>query len=119
MIDLTKPVREALLTACPRVYPVYPNTFSQTPVISFYEAVNQADNSTDLLTDVAFSVDVWAKKGAGDFKATVAAADTAMRGLGFRRSLSREVPDSSEYRHQAMRFDGVYNAIDNKIYARR
>ena len=118
MIDLTKPVREALLTACSRVYPTYPDTFSQTPVISFYEAANSSEDFEDIWTPIAFSVDVWAKKGAGDFKATVAKADTAMRGLGFRRSLSREVPDPSKYRHQAMRFDGVYNALDGKIYSR-
>lgn len=118
MIDLSKPVKVALEAACPRVYSVYPNTFSQTPVLSFYEADNRSDDACDLLTPIDFQVDVWALKGQSDFKPTVSAVDTAMRGLGFRRALSREVPDPSQYKHQTMRFEGSYNALDGKIYSR-
>ena len=121
MIDLTKQVKTALQSACPRIYAVYPNTFTETPVVSFYEASNSSADATDLLTPIAFQVDVWASKqkdGTGVLKTTAAAVDTAMRGLGFRRAMSAEVPDPSEYKQQSMRFEGIYNALDQKIYSR-
>lgn len=117
MIDYSKIIKTALLTACPRVYSDYPDTFNQTPVISFYEAANSGDDTRDLLTPLAYQVDVWALK-TGDLKSTVAAVDMAIRTLGFRRALSREVPDPSGYKHQTMRFEGVYNALEHKLYPR-
>ena len=117
MIDMTGKIRRALLSACPRVYFYYPNQFIALPAVSFYDTVNTSEDQTDEWTKLAWQVDVWAKTVA-DCKATAAAADTAMRGLGFRRAFSASVPDPNGYRHQSMRYEGYYNALDSKIYSR-
>lgn len=117
MIDLTNTVRQALLGACPRVYFYYPNQFTVLPAISYFDQANTSEDQTDEWTEIVWQVDVWAKTVA-DCKTTAAAADTAMRGLGLRRAFSASVPDPNGYRHQSMRYEGNYNALDGKIYAR-
>ena len=118
MRDFTKEVRAALLGACPRVFFYYPNDFTTMPAISYYDNLNSSADGSDLLTNLGFQIDVWSKN-VDDCKAITAAADTAMRSLGFRRSFSQQITDPSNgYRHQSMRFEGTYNALDQKIYSR-
>lgn len=119
MRDFTKEMRAAMLTACSNVYSDYPNDFTKTPCVSFFENLNNSADGTDLLTNIGFQVDVWAKTIA-ELKSMVAAVDIAVRGtIGLRRSFSQQITDpSSGYRHQSMRFEGTYNALDQKIYSR-
>jgi len=96
MIDLHPEVITALQTTCSSVYRFYPNSFTNTPMLSFYQNGNSSEDNSDLLTKVAFQVDVWTK--------TIA--------------LSQEIPDPSGLRRQTMRFEGTFNAIDGNLYSR-
>ena len=119
MRDLSPEVKAALETALPgNVYYFYPHSFSSLPVISYYDQNNAGEDGRDLLTKVAFQVDIWAKT-IPQLKPLIAQTDAAMRGLGFRRSFcSPPLPDPSGLRHQSMRFEGTYNALDQKLYSR-
>jgi hypothetical protein len=117
MIDLHPEVITALQTTCSLVYRFYPNSFTNTPMLSFYQNGNSSEDNSDLLTKVAFQVDVWTKTIA-ELDSLVKNVDGAMRGLGFRRSLSQEIPDPSGLRRQTMRFEGTFNAIDGNLYSR-
>lgn len=117
MRDLTPEVTAALKAVCSHVYFFYPNSFTTTPLISFYDLGNTSDDGMDNLTRVAFQIDCWDKTVAG-CKALVAGVDTVIRGLGFRRSFSQSISDPSGLRRQTMRFEGTYNALDQKLYSR-
>lgn len=117
MRDLCPEVRTALLTACTRAYYYYPEDFDTFPMLSYYDNGNVGEDKSDLLTKVAFQVDVWADT-ITELKPLADAADTAMRGLGFRRAFSQPVHDPSGIQHQSMRFEGTYNALDGKLYSR-
>lgn len=117
MRDLSPEVKQTLEAVCPNVFYFYPNSFENMPAVSYYDCANSGDDSRDLLTPVAFHIDVWALT-VPTLKPLVKSVDEAIRGMGFRRTLSQSVPDPSGYRHQSMRFEGVYNALDEKIYSR-
>lgn len=117
MIDLCPTVYAALNPLTPSVFYFYPNSFSDPPIISYSDANNNSDDATDEWAPVAFKVDIWSKT-VPQLKALVEQVDTAMRGLGLRRVLSQPLQDPSGLRRQTMRYEGVYNALDNKIYSR-
>lgn len=117
MIDLCPTVYAALKPLAQSVFYFYPDSFNTPPIIAYSDANNSSDDATDLWTPVAIKADVWAKT-VPQLKALVEQVDTAMRGLGLRRALSQPLPDPSGLRRQTMRFEGVYNALDNKIYSR-
>lgn len=117
MRDFQDEVYDALAAVCPRVYFSYPNDFTVTPLISFSDLDNSSETGDDLLTHIAYSVDVWAKTVI-DCKSAAEAVDGAMRGLGLRRSFSQALTDPSGLRRQSMRYEGTYNALDGKIYSR-
>ena len=119
MRDLSPEVAAALESVLPgAVFYFYPRSFNDPPVISYYDNGNVGDDSGDLLTEIAFQVDIWAKTVL-QLKTLTAQTDEAMRGLGFRRSFcSPPLPDPSRLRRQSMRFEGTYNALDQKLYSR-
>jgi hypothetical protein len=117
MRDLSPEVKTALEEVCSNVFYFYPDSFESLPAISYYDSGNSCEDSRDLLTPVSFHVDVWALTVSA-LKLLVASADTAMRGLGFRRTFSQPVPETTGYRHQSMIFQGTYNTLDEKLYSR-
>jgi hypothetical protein len=117
MRDLSPEVKTAIEAVCPSVFYFYPDDFENLPAISFYDSGNSGGDNRDLLTPVAFHVDVWTLT-VPTLKPLVTSVDAAMRGLGFRRTFSQPVPDPSGYRHQSMIFQGTFNAVDGKLYSR-
>jgi hypothetical protein len=117
MIDLSSPVANALEAICSNVFFYYPDDFETLPAISYFDNGNSSNDNSDLLTKVSFQIDVWSLT-VPDCKTITAAADTAMRGLGFRRTFSQPIPDPSGYRHQSMKYQGTFNAIDGNLYSR-
>lgn len=116
MRDLSPEVKAALETVCNNVFYYYPDSFKKMPAISYYDCGNSSDDNRDLLTPVAFHIDVWTKTVPA-LQALVTSVDTSIRGMGFRRTFSQPVPDPSGYRHQSMIYQGVYNALDGKLYS--
>ena len=84
----------------------FPETFAKLPCISFYEANNSPFRNADdneYLSEVNIVVDIWAKRSE-ETSRLMLAVDTAMRGIGFRREFSADVPGGSEVEHKTSRY---------------
>lgn len=115
MIDFCANVKTALEAACPNVFYFKPDGFEALPAVSYRDSGNSCGDSDDLLTNLSFEVSTFAKTAA-ECHSTAVLADTAMRTLGFRRASSSAVV-SGGIKRQIMTYEGVYNALDGKIYS--
>lgn len=115
MIDYCANVKTALEAACTNVFYSCPDGFETLPAVSYRDSGNSSDDSCDLLTNLSFEVSVFANT-VEECHSVAALADTAMRSLGFRR-VSLQSEESGSVKRQLMKYEGIYNALDGKIYS--
>ncbi|NLZ95786.1 MAG: hypothetical protein GX921_08185 [Bacteroidales bacterium] len=107
MIDVNAVVSPLLKQTGVEVFFRYPNTFTNTPCISFYTLTDTqgfgADNEEwAQLTRV--QVDVWAER-AKDTSALGIKVNEIMQSDGWRREYAADLPNQNgEFEHKTMRF---------------
>ena len=110
MISLSDAVRTALERTGARTAYFYPKDFSVLPLVAWRESGNrqfaQADGA-ECLTEVEYSVDVWAT-GPAQCAALAEAVQAALDALGLRREFCADLFDQeSGAFHRALRYRGV------------
>lgn len=114
MVDYCSNVKTALEAACTNVFYFGPDGFETLPAISYRDSGNSSGDSSGLLTNLSFEVSVFSNT-VEECHSIAALADTAMRSLGFRCVLSQS-EESGSVKRQVMKYEGVHNALDGKIY---
>lgn len=116
MFDV-KPIITELLGSIPKVTvsDVYPQDWSKTPHISFYESGNSdpLKISSSCLSDITIQIDIWHKKSTGALAAEV---NAKMNSIGFRRVFAADVPDPGGIKHKTMRYRGVVDSRTNRVH---
>jgi len=109
MIDMAPDVKAALLTVCNDVVFHWPESFARKPCISYFEMHNgEYDHADDgeYMTEIHFTVDIWARTGA-EASALASAAAKAMRAIGFSRQNAYDLRDESGLRRKNMLFKTI------------
>lgn len=110
MINLKSNVYSALnaITAISdRVYFFYPDDFTTLPCVSYYEITNKETAGADddeYQSEIEFIVDVWSKSSS-EISSIALEVNTAMQGLGFKRTASRDMSEQdTKIYHKNMKF---------------
>ncbi|MDR0979505.1 MAG: hypothetical protein LBL91_06300 [Lachnospiraceae bacterium] len=88
----------------------YPQDWTGLPAISYYELDNsEADSADDdeYTSNIAIQVDIWAKSSSV-CSSNAIQANTKMRELGFKRTLSLDLfENDTGIHHKTMRFEKI------------
>lgn len=118
MISLAGEVCEALKGVCTQVFYFYPASWVALPCVAWRESGNRELSRADCgeyLAELTYTVDIWSE--APEINADIAAeADRRMADIGFMRTYSADVFETStRLHHRVMRFRAVAGA-DGRIY---
>lgn len=84
------------------------------PCIIYAELVNtKASKGQELRTNLAYSIDIYSESSTTSLASKV---DKKMSALGFKRGQCLDLDDPSGLRHKNMKYTGVYDWMDNRIY---
>lgn len=116
MINVKPIIYDKLKGISKNVTDVYPSDWATFPVVQYIEE----ENSTYLKTDdreqlvyVRYKIDIWSN---GSTSNIALAVDNALSSLGLRRSQCIDAPDPSQLRHKVMRFEGVIDVNNMRVY---
>lgn len=94
----------------------YPSDWATFPVIQYIEEENNTHTKTDdkeQLMYVRYKVDIWNDRSTTE---SAIAVDKALSGVGLKRTQSLDVPDASQLKHKVMRFEGIINVNNMRVY---
>lgn len=84
------------------------------PCIVYKELVNEkASKGPEIKTNLAYSIDIYSESSTTTIAGQV---DEKMANLGFRRGTCPDLDDPSGLRHKNMKYTGVYNWLNKRIY---
>ena len=84
------------------------------PCIIYAELVNtKASKGPELRTNLAYSIDIYSEKSTTTLASQV---DEKMSNLGFKRGQCVDLDDPSGLRHKNMKYTGVYDWFQKRIY---
>ena len=123
MINVKEQVYQAIQGISENVSDGYPEEWETFPAISYIEEANTvfdwvSDVNGDfheMSSELRYRIDVWDRVSTST---TVLAIDTAVSALGLRRTMCTDVEDPSGLKHKVMRYEGVMNIEDQRIYQR-
>lgn len=116
MINIKPTIYNAINPLSSNVNDTYPSDWTTFPVIQYIEEENKTHTKTDdkeQMAYVRYKIDIWNDKSTSDIAMAV---DEVLSNLGLKRTQSLDVPDTSKLKHKLMRFEGIIDINDMRIY---
>lgn len=116
MINIKPLIFKELKKVSTNVNDTYPSDWATFPVVQYIEE----DNKTNCKTDdkeqeayVRYKIDIWNDSSTSEYANEV---DKVIAGLGLVRTQCMDVPDSSGLKHKVMRFEGIIDINNMRVY---
>lgn len=116
MINIKPIITKSLKAVFNNVNDSYPSDWATFPVVQYIEE----DNKTHCKTDdkeqeayIRYKIDIWNERSTSDIAVAV---DEVFSSLGFKRTQCLDVPDSKELKHKVMRFEGIIDINNMRVY---
>ena len=116
MINIKPVIYDALSNEFDNVNDTYPSDWAKFPVIQYVEEDNSTlvkTDNTEKLAYIRFKIDIWNSSSTSDAAIKV---DEIISGLGLKRIASNDVPDPSGLKHKIMRFEGIIDVNNLRVY---
>lgn len=116
MINIKPIIYSAIEPLSDNVNDTYPSDWTTFPVIQYIEEENKTHTKTDdkeQMAYVRYKIDIWNDKSTSDIAVAV---DEVLSNLGLKRTQSLDVPDTSKLKHKVMRFEGIIDINDMRVY---
>jgi hypothetical protein len=118
MINVKAQVYQAIKDIAGNVSDGYPKDWADLPAIQYTEEENVvsvwADNK-EVESQLRYRIDIWNNQSTSD---AMLAVDEAVSRLGLRRTMCTDVDDPSGLKHKVMRYEGIINIEDERVYQR-
>lgn len=123
MINVKEQVYQAIRDISGNVSDGYPKDWATLPAIQYMEEENKVNdwvsnvdgNFIEASSYLRYRVDIWNNQSTS---AAALAVDAAVAPLGLRRTSCMDVDDPSGLKHKVMRYEGILNIEDQKVYQR-
>lgn len=119
MINVKDEVYAALCTVTDTVTDHYPYTWEQDVTIQYMEEDNKVAEETsrgESKSYVRYRIDIWSTKNTSP---TAVSVDEAISPLGLKRIQCMDVEDPSGMKHKQMRYEGIIDVNNNRVYHAR
>lgn len=116
MINIKPLIYNKLKECTSNVTNDYPSDWTIFPCIQYTEEENSTYLKTDgveQMAEVRFRIDIWDKHSTSGMAMAV---DVSLTSLGLIRTSSVDITDPSGLRHKVMRYEGIVDVSDLKIY---
>lgn len=116
MINIKPIIYSAIEPLSNNVNDTYPSDWTTFPVIQYIEEENKTHTKTDdkeQMAYVRYKIDIWNDKSTSDIAMAV---DEVLSNLGLKRTQSLDVPDTSKLKHKVMRFEGIIDVNNMRVY---
>ena len=116
MINIKSTIYNALITIVDNVNDTYPSDWVTFPVIQYIEEDNKTYIKTDdkeQLAYIRYKIDIWNNRSTSDIAVAV---DEVLSKLGLKRTQSLDVPDTSKLKHKVMRYEGIIDIENMRVY---
>ena len=123
MINVKEQVYQAICNISGNVSDGYPKDWAMLPAIQYMEEENNVNdwvsdaegNFIEASSYLRYRVDIWNNQSTST---AALAVDEAIAPLGLRRTSCMDVDDPSGLKHKVMRYEGILNIEDQKVYQR-
>ena len=116
MLNIKPTIYKALTNIADNVNDTYPSDWATFPVIQYIEEDNKTHTKTDdkeQLAYVRYKIDIWNDRSTSDIAVAV---DEVLSNLGLKRTQSLDVPDTSKLKHKVMRYEGIIDVNNMRVY---
>lgn len=116
MINFKPEIVKVLKHVHSNVVESYPNDWANLPVIIYEEEENVPywiQTSGENLTSLRYRIEIYSNSSTSELKTRI---NEELTKLGFTRSFATDTNDLGDRRHTTLRYEGVYNKQNNKIY---
>lgn len=116
MINLKPEIVKILKKVTENVVETFPSDWSKFPILVYEEENNTPHTITtegECLTLLMYRIEIYSNKSTSPLKAKI---DELMTNRGFTRVMCIDTNDLNNRRHTIMRYEGVIDLKDNKIY---
>lgn len=121
MINVKSQVYDAIAPVTENVSDGYPKDWAKLPAIQYTEEENivrdwtydTEGNFREMASSLRYRIDIWNNQSTSD---VALAVDAAIAPLGLRRTMCSDVEDPSGLKHKVMRYVGVINCEDERVY---
>lgn len=116
MINLKPEIVKLLKTVNENVVDTFPDDWTKFPILVYEEENNTPYTTTaegESRTLLRYRIEIYSKTSTSPFKAKI---DEVMTKRGFTRAMCLDTNDLGGRRHTIMRYEGVIDLLDNKIY---
>lgn len=116
MINIKPIIYTELKKVSSNVNDTYPSDWTTFPVIQYIEEDNNTRTKTDDKEQeayVRFKIDIWNDKSTSDIATAI---DVVLSSLGLIRKQCIDTPDPSKLKHKVMRYEGVIDVNNMRVY---
>ena len=116
MINVKDQVYAAIKDIAVNVGDTYPTNWAELPAIQYTEEDNSVYERTgkgETKSHLQYRIDIWHNKSTSEYAIAV---DAALSKLGLVRTMCMVVPDPSQLKHKQMRYEGIIDVENEKVY---
>lgn len=118
MINFKPELVRLLKTILENVVETFPDEWSNLPIIIYEEEENTphwTPSAGETHSLLRYRIEIYSIESTSELKNRI---NMVLTDRGFRRVFSADTHDLAGRRHTIIRFEGVYNQLNNKIYRR-
>ena len=116
MINIKPIILKELKKVSINVNDSYPSDWATFPVIQYVEEDNKTHTKTDdkeQLAYIRYKIDIWNNGSTSD---TAVVVDGVLSSLGLKRIQSIDTPEPNQLKHKVMRFVGIIDVNNMRVY---